>query len=58
MKVVNAESVSSEKLRGFFCNSYNIIEINKGKINEKLKIVDGDLVEFDDIVKMKEVISQ
>ncbi len=58
MKVVHAGSVSSEKLRGFFCNSYNIIEINKGKINEKLKIVDGDLVEFDEIVKMKEVISQ
>ena len=58
MKVIHAGSVSCEKLRGFFCNSYNIIEINKGKIDAKLKIVNGDIIDFNDIVKMKEVLYQ
>ena len=58
MKVVHAGSVSSEKLRGFFCNSYNIITIEKGRIEEKLKIVDGDLIDFDDIVRMREVFQE
>ena len=56
MKVIHAGSVSSEKLRGFFFNSYNIITIEKGRIEEKLKIVDGDIIDFDDIVKMDEVL--
>lgn len=56
MKVVHAGSVSCEKLRGFFCNSYNVITIGKNKIEEKLKIVNGDFVSFDDIVKMREVL--
>ena len=56
MKVIHAGSVSSEKLRGFFFNSYNLITIEKGRIEEKLKIVDGDIIDFDDIVKMKEVL--
>lgn len=55
MKVIHAGSVSCEKLRGFFCNSYNVITINKNRIEEKLKIVNGDFVDFDDIVKMREV---
>ena len=58
MKVVHAGSVSSEKLRGFFCNSYNIITIEKGRIEEKLKIVDGNLIDFDDIVRMREVFQE
>jgi Icc protein len=56
MKVVHAGSVSCEKLRGFFCNSYNVIEIKKSRIEEKLKIVNGDFVDFDDVVKMREVL--
>ncbi len=56
MKVVHAGSVSCEKLRGFFCNSYNVITIDKNEIEERLKIVNGDFVDFDDIVKMREVL--
>jgi len=55
MKVIHAGSVSCEKLRGFFCNSYNVIEIKQNRIEEKLKIVNGDFVDFDDIVRMREV---
>ena len=56
MKVVHAGSLSCEKLRGFFCNSYNVITIEKNRTEERLKIVGGDLVDFNDIVKMREVL--
>lgn len=56
MKVIHAGSVSCEKLRGFFCNSYNAIKIKKGKTEERLKIVNGEFVDFNDIVKMREVL--
>jgi len=38
MLVVHAGSVSCEKLRGFFCNSYNVINVKAGEIEAKLKI--------------------
>lgn len=56
MLVVHAGSVSCEKLRGFFCNSYNVITIKKNKIDAKLKIVDGEFVEFEEILKRREVL--
>jgi 3',5'-cyclic AMP phosphodiesterase CpdA len=56
LKVVHAGSVSCEKLRGFFCSSYNLIEVNKGRIDEELKIVNGDCVDFDSIVNVREVL--
>jgi len=56
MKIVHAGSVSSEKRRSFFCNSYNVITIKKNRIEEKLKIINGNFVDFNDIVKMKEVL--
>ncbi len=56
MKVIHAGSVSCEKLRGFFCNSYNVISVKKKRIEEKLKIVNGEYVDFNDIVKMREVL--
>ena len=55
-KVLHAGSVSSEKLRGFFCNSYNVIDIRKDKVEEQLKIVNGDFVDFREIVKMREIL--
>jgi len=54
--VVHAGSVSCEKLRGFFCNSYNVIKIKKNKIDARLKIVNGEFVEFDEILKRREVL--
>jgi Icc protein len=56
MRVVHAGSVSCEKLRGFFCNSYNIIKIEKDKIEPKLKIVGGDFVGFSEIVRRREIL--
>jgi 3',5'-cyclic AMP phosphodiesterase CpdA len=56
MFVAHAGSVSCEKLRGFFCNSYNIIEIKNKKIDTKLKIVGGGYVDFKEIVKRREVL--
>jgi 3',5'-cyclic AMP phosphodiesterase CpdA len=56
MDIIHAGSVSCEKMRGFFCNSYNVIEIKKKKISARLKIVDGDYVDFDKIVKRREIL--
>lgn len=56
MLVVHAGSISCEKLRGFFCNSYNVVEVNGKKINAKLKIVDGEFVDFSEIVKRREIL--
>ncbi|MGQ9551723.1 MAG: metallophosphoesterase family protein [Candidatus Bathycorpusculaceae bacterium] len=56
MLVVHAGSVSCEKLRGFFCNSYNVIEIKNKKIDAKLKMVGGGYVDFKEIVKRREIL--
>jgi len=55
MMVIHAGSTSCEKLRGFFCNSYNTIKIEKGRVEPKLKIVDGDFVDFGEIVKRRAI---
>lgn len=54
--IVHAGSVSCEKLRGFFCNSYNVITVKDKKAEAKLKIVNGDLVDFGEIVKRREIL--
>lgn len=41
LPILHAGSVSSERLRGFFHNSYNIVEIEKGEIRARLKVVGG-----------------
>jgi hypothetical protein len=56
MLVLHAGSVSCAKLRGFFLNSYNVISVEKGKIDAKLKIVNGDVVDFNEIVRRREII--
>lgn len=56
MLVIHAGSVSCEKLRGFFCNSYNIINIEGNEIKAKLKIVNGELINFNEIVKRREIL--
>jgi len=56
MQVVHAGSVSCEKLRGFFCNSYNVIEIKNKKVDAKLKIVGGGYVDFKEILKRREIL--
>jgi len=49
-------SISCEKLRGFFCNSYNVIEIKNNTIKAKLKIVGGGYVDFKEIIKQREIL--
>lgn len=56
MKVLHAGNVFCEKLPGFFSNSYSVLKIKKGRIREKLKIVNGEFIHFADIVKMREVL--
>ena len=49
--IANAGSTSSERVRGFFENSYNIVKIDNGKISIDLKIVGGKRLPLDSIVK-------
>lgn len=58
MQVVHAGSVSCEKLRGFFCNSYNVVTVSKKRIDAKLKIVSGGCVDFAEIVKRREILQE
>ena len=51
LTVVNAGTVSSERTRGFFSNSYNIIEITGRKIDARLKVVGGTTIPLTDVVK-------
>ena len=58
MQVIHAGSVSCERLRGFFLNSYNVIEVRKKKIDAKLKVINGEFVSLDEIVKRREVLEE
>lgn len=51
LEVVNAGTVSSERVRGLFENTYNIITISNKKIQVDLKIVGGKRMPIDDIMK-------
>ncbi len=58
MQVIHAGSVSCEKLRGFFLNSYNVIEVQRKKVDAKLKVVNGEFVDLDEIVKRREILEE
>ena len=49
--IANAGSVSSERVRGFFENSYNIIKIENGNISVDLKVVGGERKSLQTVVK-------
>ena len=51
LSIVNAGTVSSERVRGLFENTYNIIKIQKRNLQVDLKIVGGKRMPLDDIVK-------
>jgi len=55
-QVIHAGSISCERLRGFFLNSYNVIQIKNNTIKAKLKIVGGGYVDFNDIIKHREIL--
>jgi len=46
IRIVHAGSFSSERLRGFFSNSYNLISLDDGRFKVWLKIVGGPRMEF------------
>ncbi len=51
LSIVNAGTTSSDRTRGLFENTYNIITIEKKKIQVDLKIVGGKRLPLEDIVK-------
>ena len=51
LSVVNAGTASSERVRGLFENTYNIITIKNKKIQVDLKIVGGKRMPLENIVK-------
>ena len=51
LEIVNAGTASSDRVRGLFENSYNIITIEDKKIKVDLKIVGGKRLPLEDIVK-------
>jgi Icc protein len=51
LPILHAGSVSSERLRGFFHNSYNIIEITKDELKARLKVVGGRSIGFKEVVE-------
>ena len=50
LEIVNAGTASSERVRGLFENTYNIITINDKKVQVDLKMVGGDRIPIEDIV--------
>lgn len=50
LSIANAGTASSERMRGFFENTYNIINIEKNKIKVDLKIVGGKRFPLKDLV--------
>lgn len=50
LSIANAGTASSERMRGLFENTYNIITIEKGKIKVDLKIVGGKSMPLRELV--------
>jgi len=50
LEIVNAGTATSERVRGLFENTYNIITIENKKVQVDLKIVGGERIPIDDIV--------
>ena len=50
-QIIHAGTLSSERFRGFFANSYNIIKLDGKRIDARLKIVGGKSMSYDDVVK-------
>jgi Icc protein len=50
-QIIHAGTLSSERLRGFYSHSYNIIDVKKDSIRASLKIVRGKSLSYDEVVK-------
>jgi len=51
LSIVNAGTTSSDRMRGLFDNTYNIVNVDKNKIQIDLKIIGGKRIPLEDIVK-------
>ena len=59
LQIAYAGTASSTRLRGFFKNSYNIIDIkDDGKVNVDIKIVGGKRLSLLDVVKNYQPVSE
>jgi len=50
MRFLFSGAVSTIRLRGFFENSYNVIEVKDKQVTAKLKIVDGPFLDFSKVI--------
>ena len=51
LSIVNAGTTSSDRMRGLFENTYNIVNVDKNKLQIDLKIIGGKRMPLEDIVK-------
>ncbi len=51
LSIVNAGTTSSDRMRGLFENTYNIVNVDKNKLQIDLKIIGGKRIPLEDIVK-------
>ena len=51
LSIVNAGTTSSDRMRGLFENTYNIVNVDKNKLEIDLKIIGGKRMSLEDIVK-------
>ncbi len=51
LTIAYAGTTSSERMRGFFENTYNIISVDKGKVSVDLKVVNGERIPLYELVK-------
>ncbi len=51
LSIVNAGTASSDRMRGLFENTYNIVNVDKNKLEIDLKIIGGKRIPLEDIVK-------
>jgi len=51
LPILHAGSVSSERLRGFFHNSYNIVEVDKDELKARLKVVGGRSISYKQVLE-------
>ena len=58
LNIAFAGTVSCDRMRGFFENSYNIITIEKGKVSVDLKVVGGERMPLQNTAKMREVVEE
>ena len=58
LTIAYAGTTSSGRMRGFFENTYNIITIDKGKVNVDLKVVNGERINLYDLVNRYEITQQ